>query len=314
MLRLAILCLAILLARPVWAGEPLRVGLLAYGTVQWEIETLRAQHRDAAHGIQVQPIELAGKDGASVALLAGSVDAIVGDWLFVSRQRAMGRDLVFIPWSAMTGSVLVPAASPLKSLADLAGKQLGVAGGPQDKSWLLLRALGLRRHGLDLEKVAVPVYGAPPLLAQQMEAGRLDALLTFWPQAVPLEAKGYRRLVEVGGIAAELGIAHAPPLVGWIMHRNWAESHRAEVESFRAAERETRTAMCAPGFDWRGLDRLTRAADDTIRAGLAAGFCAAVPTDAGDGADAEKIFALLGQLGGEELTGPSPRLQPGMFW
>jgi NitT/TauT family transport system substrate-binding protein len=214
----------------------------------------------------------------------------------------------------MTGSVLVPADSQMKSLADLAGKRLGVAGGPQDKSWLLLRALGLRRHGVDLEKVAVPVYGAPPLLAQQMETGRLDALLTFWPQAVPLEARGYRRLVEVGGIAAELGITHAPPLVGWIMHRSWAEAHKAEVDAFRAAERETRAAMCGPGFDWRGLDRLTRAADDAIRAGLAAGFCAAVPTDAGDGADADRMFALLAQLGGEELTGPSLQLQPGVFW
>ena len=222
-LVLAIVAL-LAIAVPVRAAEDIRLGLLAYGSVQWEIETLRADGRDRAHDIVVVPVELAGKDGAAVALLGGSVDAIITDWPWVARQRAMGRDLVFVPYSLMTGAVLVPPASPVASLADLAGRRLGIAGGPADKSWLLLRALGRRRHGLDLDHAAEKVFGAPPVLSQQAESGRLDALLTYWQPAAELEAKGWRRLVDINAIPAELGLAHAVPMVGWVLHRAWADS------------------------------------------------------------------------------------------
>ena len=311
-MRLALLLMVLLTALPA-AADPLRLGLLAFGTAQWEIETMRARGLDAAHGIEIRPQELAGKDSSAVALLGGSVDAVIGDWLWVSRQRAMGHDLTFVPWVGMTGALLVPAQSPIKSLADLAGRKVGVAGGPLDKSWLLLRALTTRRHGMDLDRMVEKSFGAPPLLAQQLEAGRLDALLTFWPSAVPLEAKGFRRLQDVAAIPAELGLETQPPLIGWIFHRQWAQSHAAEIAAFRRAETETRALMCAQSFDWGGLDHLTRASDARTREGYRAGFCAALPGKT-DSQAAEILYALLAELGGEELVGPSPLLQPGTFW
>jgi NitT/TauT family transport system substrate-binding protein len=312
-MRLASLLILLLWALPAWSAETIRLGLLSFGTAQWEIETMRGRGIDSAHGIAVSPLELAGKDSSSVALLGGSVDAIVGDWLWVSRQRAQGHDLTFVPWVGMTGALLIPANSRIKSLADLAGRKVGVAGGPQDKSWLLLRALARQRHGMDIDAKAEKSFGAPPLLARQLEEGRLDALLTFWPSAVPLEAKGFRRLVDVGSIPAELGLDAQMPLVGWIFHRPWAEAHRTGIEAFRKAERETRALMCAPGFDWSRLDHLTRANDARTRDGYRKGFCAAAPGDA-DPDSARRLHALLAELGGEDLTGPSPILQPGTFW
>ena len=56
---------------------------------------------------------------------------------------------------------MVPAQSAIRELTDLKGKKLAVAGGPLDKSWLLLQALA-RRAGMDLRKQATVVYGAPP--------------------------------------------------------------------------------------------------------------------------------------------------------
>ena len=304
------------LAGPARAAETIRLGLLAFGTVQWEIDTMRAEGRDAAAGIRVEPVELAGKDGASVALLGGSVDAIVTDWPWVSRQRAMGRDLVFVPWSLMTGAVLVPADSPIRSLADLAGRRLGIAGGPLDKSWLLLRALASRPPGLDLDTAVEKTFGAPPLLSQQLTAGRLDALLTFWQAAVPLEAMGYRRLVDVAAIPAQLGVTHPVPLLGWVLRRDWAEAHRATVKAFLAAEAGTRRRLCAEGADWRRLDPLTKAADDATRDRFRRGFCAGIPTAWGEAerADATRIYAIMAGLGGPDLTGSSAELDPGTFW
>lgn len=299
-------------------AEPagIRLGLLAFGTVQWEVETIRAEGLDAAHGVRLDVTQLANKDGAAVALLAGSVDAIVSDWLWVSRQRAMGQDLTFVPWSGMTGALLVPADSPIKTLADLAGKRVGIAGGPLDKSWLLLRALATQRHGLDLDKATEKSFGAPPLLAQQMEAGRLDALLTFWQYAVPLELKGMHRLIEISKVSAELGFATNPPLLGWVFRRDWADTHQPLVQNFMAAGRQAKTHLCQDDAPWRRIEPLTKAADDRTRHALRNGYCAGIPTAWSDRQrlDAGRMLALMASLGGDELVGPSPTLQDGTFW
>ena len=56
------------------------------------------------------------------------------------------------------------ADGSIATLADLEGKRLGIAGGPLDKSWLLIQALAKERDGVDLAAISEVVYGAPPLL------------------------------------------------------------------------------------------------------------------------------------------------------
>ena len=95
----------------------------------------------AQAGLDIETTELASTEAGKVALKGGSADLILSDWLWVARERALGDDLVFYPYSSTLGAVMVPANSPIKDIADLKGKKLGVAGGPLDKSWLLLQAL-----------------------------------------------------------------------------------------------------------------------------------------------------------------------------
>ena len=94
-----------------------------------------------------------------MALLSGDVDVIVSDWIWALRQRSEGEDLLFAPYSSALGALMVPAGSPVRSLADLAGRRLGVAGRPIDKSWLLLRAYSRRTiRTRDIADVARPVF------------------------------------------------------------------------------------------------------------------------------------------------------------
>src|SRR3712207_4214193 len=88
--RLALAGLVLAMVAPAGAAEPIRIGVLKFGTVNWEIDTITHHGLDAANGIELEPVVLASNDATKIALQGGDVDIIVSDWLFVSRQRAEG--------------------------------------------------------------------------------------------------------------------------------------------------------------------------------------------------------------------------------
>jgi ABC-type nitrate/sulfonate/bicarbonate transport system substrate-binding protein len=135
-LRIAWIILALIILGPAQAQDDreLRVGLLRFGTVAWEIDTLRHHGIDRKHGITVVPVEFASNEAAKVALQAGAVDMIVTDWPWVARQRGEGSDFSFVPYSRAVGALMVPPASDIGSLSDLKGKRIGVAGGLSTKA------------------------------------------------------------------------------------------------------------------------------------------------------------------------------------
>src|ERR1700744_4611695 len=147
-------------------AETIRVAAQKTGTFAWELAVIREHGLDKQANLTIEPIELASPEAGKIALRSGSVDIIVSDWLWVSRERSLGARLAFYPYSSALGAVMVPNASDIRSLNDLKGRKLAVAGGPIDKSWLLLQA-ALKREGTDLKAEANIIYGAPPLLAQK---------------------------------------------------------------------------------------------------------------------------------------------------
>ena len=132
------------------ALSSLRVSSLRFGSLSWLLDTIRDQRIDAKLAVKIDVVDVATSQAGPVALLSGDVDVIVSDWIWALRQRSEGEDLLFAPYSSALGALMVPAGSPVRSLADLAGRRLGVAGGPIDKSWLLLRAYSRRTIGRDI--------------------------------------------------------------------------------------------------------------------------------------------------------------------
>jgi len=146
------------------AAGTIRVAVQKTGTFAWELAVIRAHGLDRQGDLAIDVTELATPEAGKIALRAGNADIMVSDWLWVSRERELGARLAFYPYSSALGAVMVQASSPIRSLADLKGRKLAVAGGPIDKSWLLLQAAA-RQDGIDLKSEAAVVYGAPPLLA-----------------------------------------------------------------------------------------------------------------------------------------------------
>lgn len=314
---LVALCLSSLVAQALEAGAtPVRVAVLKFGTASWELETLRRNGFDRRQGIRVELLELAGKQATLVALQGGEVEMALTDWLWVSRQRAAGRDLSFIPFSTGAGSLVVPEDSPVRSLADLAGRRVGVAGGPLDKNWLLLRALALHDGLGDLAASVTPVFGAPPLLNQQLEQGRIDAVLNFWPYVARLRAKGMRVVLDARDVATRLGVTTPLPLVGYVFGGTWARANPGVIAAFQAALGEARALLAEDDAAWEPLRPLMAAPDAASFTALRDGFRQGIPgpIDAKARADAARLMELLVQIGGAELTGEARGLSPGTFW
>ncbi len=298
------------------AAGTVKIGVLKFGTVNWTLDVVKTHGLDRAEGVTLEVLPLASKNATSVALQAREVDMIVTDWIWVARQRAEGAGYSFVPYSTALGALMVPADSPIRGLADLAGKRLGIAGGPIDKSWLLLRALASQREEADLDETVEKVFAAPPLLNEQILVGRLDAVLTYWHYAARLEAAGYRRLVGVQEIARDLGAESELPLVGYVFDQDWAAAHRKDLEGFLRAVGRAKSLLADSDEEWQRLRPLMKAKDEATFLTLRDRYREGIPKawGASQQADAGRIFDLLAKLGGKKLVGRADSLQDGTFW
>jgi NitT/TauT family transport system substrate-binding protein len=317
-LRIAWIILALIILGPAQAQDDreLRVGLLRFGTVAWEIDTLRHHGIDRKHGITVVPVEFASNEAAKVALQAGAVDMIVTDWPWVARQRGEGSDFSFVPYSRAVGALMVPPASDIGSLSDLKGKRIGVAGGPLDKSWLLLRAYAQKELGIDFAGAVEPVFGAPPLLNEELARGRIDAVLTYWHYAARLEASGARVFLSVTDMIRGLGIDSHVPMLGYAFREEWADREGVALQGFVAASREAKTLLASSKEEWIRLAPLIGSDDPAALVALQAGFRVGTPDrwSEVERQAASDLYAILVRIGGDKLVGSAKVLDVKTFW
>jgi len=292
------------------------IGVLKFGTVNWELDVIKANGLDADEGFNLEVTGYASNDAADVALMGEAVDGIVEDWLWVSRQRAEGVPMTFIPYSSSVGALMVRADADIDTLADLEGKRLGVAGGPLDKSWLLIQALAKEQSGIDLADVTEVAYGAPPLLAEKFKSGELDAVIIYWHYAARLEAEGYKRLIDVTQAQEALGVPADTPQLGYIFREDWADAHPDLLQAFARASRAAKAIMDQSDAEWERLRPLTKAEDDATLDALMRHYREGIVRSWGDPERqaAAQLYAVLAKLGGEELVGSSPVLVDGTFW
>lgn len=297
-------------------SSAVRVGLLRFGTVSWELDVIRRHGFDAAAGVTIEPVQFATAQATQTALQAGRVDMVVLDWLWVSRQRSEGFDWTFVPFSSATGALVAPAESPVHEVPDLKGRRLGIAGSPLDKSWLILRAYTQKRYDFDPDGATHRSFGAPSLLLEEAKLGRLDAMLNFWPFAAKAEAIGMRTILPVEDAVHGLGIDAEVPFIGYVFSQAWAERNRAALAGFLAAARKARDALATSDAEWQALMPLTGAASQAELAHLRAHYRRGIPKAWGptEQQAAERLYAILAKIGGPTLVGSARAIAPGTFW
>ena len=294
----------------------IRVGVLAFGTVNWELDTVKTHGLDREQGVEIVVTRLSSKNASAIALQGGAVDAIVTDWLWVSRQRSSGADYSFVPHSVAVGGLMVRPDAGIESLKDLRGHKLGIAGGPVDKSWLMLRAFAQKTIGTDLKEMVGPTFAAPPLLNKFMLKGDIPAALNFWHYTARLKAAGMIELISVDDMLPTLGVERSPPLIGWVFSEKWAASNPDTIKGFLRSLRAAKKIMASSDSEWDRLRPLTKAGTDNILIALRDAYRAGIPGSFNDEdvAAAEKIYDTLAKYGGRDLVGDSSILAPGTFW
>lgn len=294
----------------------IRLGVLAFGTVNWELETLKNQNLLDDANFKLEIRSLANPQAGKIALQSGAVDMIVSDWIWVSRLRSTGSDFTFYPYSATSGALVVPKNSDIKSLTDLKGKKLGIAGGELDKNWLLLQALAKQQSNVDLNLSVEKIYAAPPLLSQQITKNRVDAIITYWHYAAKLEAIGYQQIISGKEILQQLKIKQEVPTLGYVFSQNWANEHKEAVNAFLIATQGAKNQLCQSDEVWQKIIPLTKTKDLATQTKLRARYCEGRIKKWGKKGQqaATTIYTILRELSNNKLTGNSDTLQPGTFW
>ena len=297
------------------AAERIRLAVQRTGTLAWELDVIRAHGLDRKADLQIDTVELASTEAGKIALKGGSADLMLSDWLWVARERSLGDTMVFYPSSSTLGAVMESARSPIDAIAGLVGRKLAVAGGPLDKSWLLLQALA-RRAGIDLRKQATIVYGAPPLLSEKAVQGEIDATLTFWNFCADLESKGFRRAVAMEHVMRELGASGPGAIVGYTFDAAWAARNRTTVDRFLDTTRQAKDILASSQTEWERLAPrigVREAATLAIyRQRYSEGIVRRPIAD--EEADARALYRVLAEVGGVDLVGAARELAPGTFY
>lgn len=297
------------------AADRLRIALQRTGTASWEIGVIKARGLDKAANLDLEITELASTEAGKIAIEGGSADLVVEDWLWAARERSLGDKLLFTPYSTALGAVMAPKDSPVHKIADLAGRSIGVAGGPLDKSWILLRAAALA-GGHDLAKDARPTYGAPPLIAEKFAQGETETALEYWNFAADLEGRGFRRAIEMAEVEKALGATGPVAMTGYVFKEAFAASHKDALKRFFAAAAEARKILAEDPAAWAPIKARLRLKDDAALAVYRERYLDGVPkrTIAEEAADAAILYRRIAEIGGKELVGEAKELDTSLFY
>ena len=297
-------------------SNDIKLAVLKYGTVNWELNVIKHHNLDEKYGINIDITYLTNKNASAIALMSDAVDMIVTDWIWVSRQRDKGENFSLIPYSTAAGAIMVPEDSSIDSINDIQNVQIGIAGGSIDKSWILIRAYTIKKLGYDIAKNIEPAYAAPPLINGMITRGELDGALNYWNYTARLKALNFKNIISVTDVLPYLGIGETLPLIGYVFREEWAKNNPESIKSFMSASNEARKILDSSEKEWNRIQKITGAKNlETLNA-LKEGFRKGIPSEDTNEyiKPIKNAFKILANLGGKDLVGDSKELANGVIW
>ena len=298
------------------APKDLKVAVLKYGSVNWELDVLNYHGLDEKFNLKLKKIQMTNKDAAAIAFLSGAVDIFVTDWIWVSKQRYKGKKYTFLPYSSAAGGLVIRKDSKITSLRELKNMRVGVAGGSIDKSWLFFRAFFKKEYGEDPTSFFKISFAAPPLINGLLKNGNLDAGINYWNYVARLESQGFKSIIYIEDILPALGIKGDVPLIGYVFKEDLISNDDGLLKRFFQATYEARKILEESDDEWNRIKKLTGAKDDEMLKTIREGFRKGIPRSNDEVLirNISKAYNILMDIGGKKLVGEGAKLAKGTIW
>ncbi len=190
-------------------------------------------------GLTVDLVDFKGGSTALTAVLGGSADVVSGYYDHTVELAAKDKPMTsIIIYDNLPGEVLVvsPKSADVKSIKDLAGKQVGVSA-PGSSTDFYLKYM-LRKNGVDPAKVPVVGIGLGSASIAAMEQGQVQAAVMLDPAVTQMQAR-HKDLVILSDTRteAETRKVFGGDYPGGSLYAltSWIKAHQSESEKLAEA-------------------------------------------------------------------------------
>jgi len=297
-------------------SRELKIAVLKFGSVNWELDVLEYHELDKKFNLNIKKVQMTNKDAAAIAFLSDAVDIFITDWIWVSKQRYLGKKVSFLPYSSAAGGLIIKNSGKINNINDLENKKVGVAGGSIDKSWLLFKAFFKKEYGKEANKFFKTSFAAPPLINGLLKNGDLDAGINYWNYVARLEGQGFKRILSIEDILPILGINGDLPLIGYVFKEDLLLEDYDLVKRFLDATNEARRILEESDKEWNRIMSLTGAEDTEMLVAIRNGFRKGIPKSNREilNNNIIKAYDILKDIGGKNLVGEGKHLAKGTIW
>ncbi|HVO92470.1 MAG TPA: ABC transporter substrate-binding protein [Terriglobales bacterium] len=208
------------------AGAPPRVNIGVASVSSSALSLWVAEERGlfAKHGIEPRLILIRGGSTLVASLLTGEIQAAFTSGVSVLGAAAQGVDVRMLTSISSRVGWRLMASPAIKQAADLRGKRFGVQS-IVGSTWMYAM-LALEQLGLEPKRDSISFLpiGDPVVIAQALEAGRIDAAVLDPALARRLRSKGFLQLIDLATTTATF------PGLGLGVTRDYLERDAETIE------------------------------------------------------------------------------------
>src|SRR5262249_19114632 len=117
-------------------------------------------------------------------------------------------------------------------------------------------------------------------------------------------------------VVKQLGAKGPVAMVGYVFDGGWAQRNRTLLDHFLIATQQAKKILADSPAEWQRLALRIGGRSVDARGIYRRLYLEGVPPPplAEEGADARALYGVLAEIGGADLVGPAPGLDPGTFY